>query len=164
MRVRAEEKQLKLEADLLEPLPETILTDPLRLRQVLINLVGNAIKFTDRGSIRIAAQLTEHEGRPRIRFDVIDTGIGMNEEQVGKLFRAFSQVDNSAARKFGGTGLGLCICKRLAEAMGGSIEVQSEPGKGSTFSFTIDPGPLEGITHDTTQPSGGIQADRGIGR
>jgi PAS domain S-box-containing protein len=145
MRVRAEEKQLKLEADLSEPLPETIQTDPLRLRQMLINLTGNAIKFTDCGSIRIAARLVEHEGKTRIRFDVIDTGIGMNEEQVKNLFRAFSQVDNSATRKYTGTGLGLCICKRLAEAMGGNIEVQSNPGKGSTFSFSIDPGPLENI-------------------
>jgi PAS domain S-box-containing protein len=154
MRVRAEEKELSLVADLDEPLPETIRTDPLRLRQVLINLTGNAIKFTDNGSIRIAARLTKDNGSPHLRFDVSDTGIGMNEEQVGNLFRAFSQVDNSAARKFGGTGLGLCICKRLAEAMGGNIEVQSTPGKGSTFSFTIDPGPLEGIRmiHPSQQP------------
>jgi len=193
MRVRADAKQLKLEIEIASPVPETILTDPLRLRQVLVNLVGNAIKFTDQGEVRIAVQLTtcgaavpaasvgwgersephQKQGEtelvalvslsppydsslppgtgaqavsgPRLRFDVTDTGIGMNEEQLRGLFQAFSQVDNSSTRKFGGTGLGLCISKRLAEAMGGKIEVHSTPGKGSTFRVTIDPGPLDGI-------------------
>jgi PAS domain S-box-containing protein len=145
MRVPAEAKQLKLETDLAGALPKTVLTDPLRLRQVLVNLVGNAIKFTDHGEVRIAARLTDDSGHPRLRFDVTDTGIGMNEEQVGKLFRPFSQVDGSASRKAGGTGLGLAISKRLTEAMGGNIEVHSAPGKGSTFSVMIDPGPLDGF-------------------
>ncbi|MEI8373840.1 MAG: CHASE domain-containing protein, partial [Planctomycetota bacterium] len=189
MRVRATAKHLRLDVEQVGPLPETILTDPLRLRQVLVNLVGNAIKFTDQGEVRIAVRLicgaavsaasvgwgersephqkqaeTELVGlvslsppydsaragetpAPQfaLRFDVTDTGIGMNEEQIGKLFQAFSQVDNSSARKFGGTGLGLCISKRLMAAMGGKIEVHSTPGKGSTFSVTIDPGPLDGI-------------------
>ncbi|MGA2256768.1 MAG: ATP-binding protein, partial [Thermoguttaceae bacterium] len=145
MCVRADAKQLKLEANVVGPLPETILTDPLRFRQVLVNLVGNAIKFTDQGDIRITARLASDDGHPRLRFDVTDTGIGMSEEQIGKLFQPFSQVDSSAARKFGGTGLGLCLSKRLTEAMGGKIEVRSVLGKGSTFSFTIDPGQLEGI-------------------
>jgi len=166
MRVRAAAKQLKLETAMDGPLPETIITDPLRLRQVLINLVGNAIKFTDQGTVRIAVRLLPGLGScgaavpvaragetpapqifpgPQLRFDVTDTGIGMNEEQIGRLFQAFSQVDNSSTRKFGGTGLGLCISKRLAEAMGGKIEVHSTPGQGSTFSMTIDPGPLDGI-------------------
>jgi CheY-like chemotaxis protein len=118
----------------------------LRLRQILVNLVGNAIKFTDRGEIRIAARLTDDRSRPRLRFDVTDTGIGMNEQQIGRLFQAFSQVDSSAARKFGGTGLGLTISKRLTEALGGSIDVRSVPGQGSTFSVMIDPGPLDGIS------------------
>ena len=145
MRVRAAAKSLKLEADMAGPLPETILTDPLRLRQVLVNLVGNAIKFTDRGEVRIVLRLAEDRGRPCLRIDVTDTGIGMNEEQIGRLFKAFSQVDNSSTRRFGGTGLGLCISKRLVEALGGQIEVHSTPGKGSTFSLAIDPGPLEGV-------------------
>jgi CheY-like chemotaxis protein/HPt (histidine-containing phosphotransfer) domain-containing protein len=145
MRVRAEAKHLKLEMERAGPLPETVLTDPLRLRQVLVNLVGNAIKFTSHGEIRIAARLTDDSGRPRLRFDVTDTGIGIDKEQVGKLFQPFSQVDNSSTRKFGGTGLGLCISKRLAEALGGNIEVRSKPGEGSTFSVIIDPGPLDGI-------------------
>ncbi|MHB8972884.1 MAG: PAS domain S-box protein [Pirellulaceae bacterium] len=145
MRVRADAKHLKLEVDMAGALPETVLVDPLRLRQVLVNLVGNAIKFTDHGIVRITAQLVQHSGPLRLRFDVTDTGIGMNEEQIGRLFQAFSQVDSSAARKFGGSGLGLAISKRLMEAMGGSIEVRSMAGKGSTFSVLMDPGPLDGI-------------------
>ena len=145
MRPQAAAKQLKLKTELAGPLPETVLTDPLRLRQVLVNLVGNAIKFTDQGEVRLAVRLTGDSGSPRLHFDVTDTGIGMNEEQINKLFQPFTQVDNSSTRKFGGTGLGLCISKHLAEAMGGTIEVRSEPGKGSTFSVTIDPGPLAGI-------------------
>jgi signal transduction histidine kinase/ActR/RegA family two-component response regulator len=178
MRPQAAAKQLKLKTELVQPLPETVLTDPLRLRQVLVNLVGNAIKFTEQGEVCLAVRLVggkdlakgtvpdqpsvgarSDENRdsppenrdsppvlpPRLCFDVTDTGIGMNEEQMGKLFLPFSQVDGSATRKYGGTGLGLCISKRLAEALGGDIEVRSEPGKGSTFSATIDPGPLEGM-------------------
>ena len=145
MRVRAAAEHLTLETEFVGLLPETIFTDPLRLRQVLVNLVGNAIKFTDQGGVRITARLTDNSGSPRLRFDVTDTGIGMNEEQVGRIFQAFSQVDNSSARKFGGTGLGLCISRRLVEAMGGNVDVHSTPGKGSTFSVTIDPGSLEGV-------------------
>ncbi|MCY2988945.1 MAG: ATP-binding protein [Planctomycetota bacterium] len=145
MRVAAAEKQLDLQTELAGPLPATVLTDPLRLRQVLINLVGNAIKFTDHGTIRLTVRLTSDGGPPRLRFDVTDTGLGMNTEQVGQLFQPFMQVDSSATRKFGGTGLGLCICKHLAKSLGGDLEVRSQPGQGSTFSVTIDPGPLDGI-------------------
>ena len=117
-----------------------------RQGQVLVNLVGNAIKFTDQGEIRLVARLADEDGSPRLCFDVIDTGIGMDDEQVKKLFQPFTQVDSSSTRKFGGTGLGLCISKHLAEAMGGHLEVHSAPGSGSTFSLAIDPGPLTG-TH-----------------
>ena len=131
MRVRAAEKSLPLEAEAVGPLPETMLTDPLRLRQILVNLVGNAIKFTDHGKVRIAARFVCDGGSPRLRFDVIDTGIGMNEEQMAKLFQPFSQVDSSAARKFGGTGLGLAISRRLVEALGGDDRsaLRCRPGK-----------------------------------
>jgi signal transduction histidine kinase/ActR/RegA family two-component response regulator len=145
MRVRAEAKHLTLQTDVAGPLPETVLTDPLRLRQVLVNLVGNAIKFTDQGEVSLAVRLIADQGCPRLRFDVTDTGIGINEEHLKRLFHPFTQVDTSSTRRFGGTGLGLCISKRLAEALGGSIEVHSTPGKGSSFSVTIDPGPLDGI-------------------
>jgi PAS domain S-box-containing protein len=167
MRVRADAKQLKLETDVAGLLPETVLTDPLRLRQVLVNLLGNAIKFTDQGEVRITARLVRGKGTvpfsaspaepadenrdsppgdsPRLRFDVTDTGIGMSDGQMQRLFQPFSQVDASASRRFGGSGLGLAISKRLVEALGGAIEVRSVPGQGSTFSVTIDPGPLDGI-------------------
>jgi PAS domain S-box-containing protein len=151
LRVRAAEKSLALEVEVCGLLPETVLTDPLRLRQVLVNLVGNAIKFTDQGKVRVVARLVSDGDPRRLRFDVTDTGIGMSEEQIGKLFQPFSQVDGSAARQFGGTGLGLAISRRLVEALGGAIEVYAVPDKGSTFSVTIDPGPLDGIplVHET---------------
>jgi signal transduction histidine kinase/DNA-binding response OmpR family regulator len=156
MRTQAAAKQLKLTTGLAGALPETVLTDPLRLHQVLVNLVGNAIKFTDHGEVGIAVRLTADSGHPRLRFDVADTGIGINADQVGNLFQPFSQVDNSSTRKYGGTGLGLCISKRLAEALGGSIEVRSEPGAGSTFSVIIDPGPLAGIRMVQAGPGSAI--------
>jgi PAS domain S-box-containing protein len=142
IRPQAAAKSLTLKMQLADPLPETVLTDPLRLRQVLANLLGNAVKFTDHGDVSLAVWLDCQAERPLLRFDVSDTGIGMSEDQIDRLFRPFCQVDDSMTRKFGGTGLGLCISKHLAEALGGDIEVHSEPGMGSTFSLTIDPGPL----------------------
>ncbi|HSF49031.1 MAG TPA: response regulator, partial [Burkholderiales bacterium] len=111
--------------------------DPLRLGQVLINFCSNAVKFTEHGEIVVKVRvLEEGEDSQLISFSVRDTGIGMTQEQVGRLFQAFEQADVSTTRKYGGTGLGLAISKRLAELMGGDIEVTSEPGKGSTFGFT----------------------------
>ncbi|MDZ7620383.1 MAG: PAS domain S-box protein, partial [Patescibacteria group bacterium] len=154
MRVRAEEKQLTLHVDLADALPETILTDPLRLRQILVNLVGNAIKFTDRGEVHIAVRRTRGDACDQLAFEIRDTGIGMSLEQMATLFQPFSQADTSAARKFGGTGLGLAISRRLAEALGGGIEVRSTPGEGSTFTVTIDPGPLHGVATVRQQDDG----------
>jgi CheY-like chemotaxis protein len=111
--------------------------DPGRLRQVLLNLMGNALKFTESGSVVARASAIERNGQSFLRFEVEDTGIGIPEEKQSQIFEAFSQVDGSITRRFGGTGLGLTICSRLVERMGGSIDVSSKPGKGSTFAFTV---------------------------
>ena len=146
MQIRADAKRLPLTMEFAGGIPESIQTDPLRLRQVLINLVGNAIKFTETGGVRIVARLVQPLGKPAmLQIDVVDTGIGLSQEQISKLFQPFSQADSSMTRKFGGTGLGLTISKRLAESLGGDIAITSSPGQGSTFSVTIDPGPLEGV-------------------
>jgi CheY-like chemotaxis protein len=114
-----------------------VAADPLRLGQVFINLLGNAVKFTESGEICLIGELLEQTGnKVKLRFSIRDTGIGMTKEQANRLFQAFSQADASTSRKYGGTGLGLAISKRLVELMGGSIWVVSEPGQGSTFSFT----------------------------
>jgi PAS domain S-box-containing protein len=146
MQSRAEGKSLSLKVETSGRVPETVLTDALRLRQVLVNLVGNAIKFTDAGEVRITTGLVSGSEGPRLQFDVADTGIGMSEEQTARLFQPFTQVDSSSTRRFGGTGLGLTISKRLVEALGGTIEVQSASGRGSTFRVTIDPGPLDDVS------------------
>lgn len=140
MRIRAEEKAIGLTVEADGPLPGTISTDPLRLHQILVNLVSNAVKFTDKGHVRIVGRMSGEGLARRLCFDVSDTGIGMNESQIAQLFLPFSQVDGSATRRFGGTGLGLAISQRLAEALGGEITVQSTPNVGSTFTLTIHPG------------------------
>lgn len=139
MSVKAEEKSLQLHFVTACDVPLHLQGDPLRLSQVLLNLMSNAIKFTDYGEIVIRTDLAEqsqHGDRIKLRFSVKDTGIGLTEEQIGKLFQSFSQADNSITRKYGGTGLGLAICKRMVELMGGDIQVDSTFGQGSTFSFS----------------------------
>jgi len=146
MMIRANEKSLALELEFNGTLPEYIESDPTRLRQILVNIVGNAIKFTDSGSVKIVTSyIQDQPGTPLIQFDVIDTGIGITEEQIGQLFKAFAQADTSTTRKFGGTGLGLDISKRFAEMMGGSIKVISSYGQGSTFRITISSPCLDGV-------------------
>ena len=146
MRVRARAKGLTLRIEYEGPIPHRIQSDPTRLRQILINLTGNAIKFSEIGNICLVARLLDAESdEPRMQFDIVDRGIGMTEEQIGKLFQPFVQADTSTTRKFGGTGLGLTISKRFAEILGGSIHVHSAPGEGSTFSVTVSTGPLEGV-------------------
>jgi PAS domain S-box-containing protein len=135
--LKAEEKSLELLNIIHHDVPPLLCGDPGRLRQVLINLAGNAIKFTDKGEVIIRATLAEEsDTRATIRFSVSDTGIGIARRNLGTLFNSFTQVDPSTTRKYGGTGLGLAICKSISELMGGSIGVDSTPGKGSTFWFT----------------------------
>jgi Amt family ammonium transporter len=126
------------------PLPAQIQSDPTRIRQILMNLVGNAIKFTEAGSVKIRTSYFP-DPVPRLGFDVIDTGMGMDPEQSSKLFQPFSQADSSTTRRFGGTGLGLTICKRLAEMLDGGISFTSRLGEGTTFSFWVDAGVEEGV-------------------
>ena len=143
VRLRADAKNLALKLEAAGPLPDTIETDPTRLRQILINLLGNAIKFTERGSVRLALRFHRHPRSPRLIFEVIDTGIGMSPEQVGRLFERYSQVDTSVSRRQGGTGLGLTISMHLARMLGGGITVKSTPGAGSTFKVAVATGSLE---------------------
>ena len=135
--IKAQEKGLELLFDIDPQLPRFLQGDPLRLGQVLTNLANNAVKFTETGEIVISARLLETgESQIQARFAVRDTGIGMSPEQKGRLFQAFSQADSSTTRKYGGTGLGLTISKRLVEMMQGEIRVESQPGVGSEFIFT----------------------------
>ncbi len=147
MQVRAVEKELKLRVEWETAVPQRIVSDPIRLRQILINLLGNAVKFTpEGGSVTLAIALLDAPNQePHMRFAVRDTGIGMTQEQMEKLFRPFTQADTSTTRRFGGTGLGLTISKRLAEMLGGSIGVESEPNVGTTFTVTVATGPIDGV-------------------
>lgn len=134
---RAASKGLELIIDVAEDVPANLIGDPLRLEQVLVNYANNAVKFTDHGEIEICvAVLQTLEDDVLLRFSVRDTGIGLTEEQRGRLFKSFEQADTSTTRKYGGTGLGLAIAKQLAELMGGEVGVDSEIGRGSTFWFT----------------------------
>jgi signal transduction histidine kinase/CheY-like chemotaxis protein len=143
MSLKSREKGLYLNCSIDPGVPETVCGDPVRLRQILLNLVNNAIKFTEKGGIEVVIEpLAEPSpaaagaSETHLRFAVRDTGIGIPKDRRDRLFQLFSQVDSSTTRKFGGTGLGLAISKHLAEAMGGEIGVESEPGRGSTFWFT----------------------------
>ena len=135
----ARDKSLALSWIVDPGVPDSLLGDPSRLRQVLLNLINNALKFTTAGSVHVHSMLErEHEGKALIRFEVTDTGIGLSAEQRNVIFEPFRQADGSVTRRYGGTGLGLAICANLAELMGGRISVSSIPGKGSTFSFSME--------------------------
>lgn len=139
-------KGLNLGVEFEGALPETIQTDPTRMRQILINLVGNAVKFTERGGVRVVVRLARAEaGRAFLRMDVTDTGMGISAGDMARLFSAFTQGDSSTTRRFGGTGLGLTISRHLAEMLGGGICVASRVGEGSIFHVDIDAGCLDGV-------------------
>ena len=140
MRPAALEKGLKFAIQGESGLPANILTDPARLEQCLINLVSNAIKFTEQGHVYVNVSLEDKDNQPYIRFDVSDTGIGISPEKQENVFKSFTQADGSTSRKYGGTGLGLTITRQLAELLGGELTLTSEQGSGSVFSLTIPAG------------------------
>ncbi len=159
--VQAESKGLIIAATVEPGTPDLLSGDATRVRQILFNLIGNATKFTDRGEIRVAARATLRvNSRVRLVLSVSDTGIGMSEAQMARLFKPFAQADSSTTRRYGGTGLGLSIVRRLAELMGGEAHVTSTPGKGSTFSVTLDLGlaqsPLVEPSATKMTPSEGV--------
>jgi PAS domain S-box-containing protein len=145
MRVRAEAKAIGFHIEFDGALPAHVEGDPTRVRQILINLVGNAIKFTEIGEVRLRVRLLDEPAPARLHFEVVDTGIGITEAERSKLFRPFGQADSSTTRRYGGTGLGLTISKRLTDLLDGSIDVESEPGRGTLFRVEIPAGNLEGV-------------------
>lgn len=147
---QADNKGLILDFQYDFPLPEFVHTDAIRLKQILINLCSNAIKFTQQG--RIVVHIRCKQDTEQLLVDVVDTGIGMNEDQLANIFKPFRQADNSITRRYGGTGLGLVLCKRLAELLGGSIQVASQMGQGSTFTISVPVGPLANIKWLETMP------------
>ena len=144
MRPSAEQKSLAFEVGYAGTIPDQVVTDPVRLRQILLNLVGNAIKFTQSGEVRLTVQLVFDEfGLEYLKFDVRDTGIGLSQDKIAQIFEPFMQANSSTTRKYGGSGLGLAISRRLAGMLGGDIDVRSEPGAGSTFTVTVATGDLD---------------------
>jgi PAS domain S-box-containing protein len=147
MRPRAEQHRSTLEVHYTGPLPEFIHTDGVRVRQVLVNLVGNAVKFTENGSIRIEVSFLPQwrSDQSAVSVEVMDTGIGIRQESLSRLFQPFTQAESSTTRKYGGTGLGLAISRQIVTALGGELTVHSAPGKGSTFTVTVPTGDIAGV-------------------
>ena len=152
---RAREKGLAMRVELAGDVPAVIGTDAQRLRQILVNLVGNAIKFTMQGEVRVAVLPTVRSAEPALSFEVSDTGIGIPPEQQCRIFEPFQQVDGTHARVFGGTGLGLAICRRLAELLGGTLKVRSEVGVGSCFTLVL---PVHSACPCAPGPAGSVAA------
>jgi CheY-like chemotaxis protein len=151
--VRARGKGLSLRTSIASDTPLRIKGDPVRLRQVLLNLVGNAVKFTDRGWVRIEVEPVDRRGESALlRFAVADTGIGIPRDKLQAIFSPFTQADSSMTRRHGGTGLGLAIARRLVEAMGGELSARSVPGQGSRFEFTVEL-PIERLAPNESEPS-----------
>jgi PAS domain S-box-containing protein len=154
MTVKAEEKELELLFDVKPDVPHYLMGDPLRIGQILLNLTGNAVKFTDSGEIIIGIELVkEDEDDLELQFSVRDSGIGIDPDKMNSLFEEFTQAERATTRKYGGTGLGLAICKRLAELMGGRIWAESVPGEGSTFLFTVNNRKQQEVRERSFKPS-----------
>ncbi|WP_448204578.1 PAS domain S-box protein [Azospirillum sp. sgz302134] len=166
-RPTADEKGLSLSSRMLPSVPDAVVTDPARLRQILFNLVGNAIKFTSAGHVAVRARRGGDlpDGRFLLEFEVEDTGIGIAPDALPHLFERFTQADSSITRRYGGTGLGLAICKELSSLLGGGIGVTSEPGRGSLFQFTIAcaPGDPAALPSETADPADDAAARAALG-
>ncbi len=161
MKSRAEQRRLQFKTVIDESIPHYIQTDPLRLREILMNLVGNAVKFTSKGEVEMRAWCERGAESSMLRVAIRDSGIGMTEEQVAKIFEPFSQAEHSTTRKFGGTGLGLAISRRLARLLGGDISAKSELGAGSEFYVWIDGGAID---ESDGGPAGGETPGQGSSR
>jgi signal transduction histidine kinase/DNA-binding response OmpR family regulator len=159
MRARAREKGLRLSVEWPDGVPASVPIDPLRVKQLLMNLVGNAVKFTQHGGVTLVCRILGTPQHSHLAFDIIDTGPGVAAEKLEAIFDAFVQADNSVTREFGGTGLGLAISRRIARALGGDIKVRSVLGQGSTFTATIDVGSLEGVNILANPPTDGVSAE-----
>ena len=161
MRPSADERGVGFDVASIGKIPATIETDPTRLRQILMNLVGNAIKFTEEGGVRVLVRVTDQDQpEPKMLFSVSDTGPGLSPEAREQVFEVFSQADASTTRRYGGTGLGLTISRQLARLLGGDLVVESIEGQGCTFNVTIDVGPLEGVEMLDTPIQLGPDLDR----
>jgi signal transduction histidine kinase/ActR/RegA family two-component response regulator len=152
MEVRAREKGLELAVERQGAIPELVRTDPTRLRQILLNLLNNAIKFTEQGRVVLRFGIEHAPDTERLAFEVEDTGVGLSSDQIERVFKPFVQADTSTTRKYGGSGLGLAISRTLARMLGGDLSCTSEPGKGSTFRVVIDPGTLVGVRRLEDEP------------
>jgi signal transduction histidine kinase/ActR/RegA family two-component response regulator len=165
LRLRGREKNLRVQLEIRGEVPERIFGDSVRLKQILINLVGNAIKFTEQGSVTLQVEAKRFEKRDtQLRFEVRDTGIGVPLEKQQMIFEAFSQADGSTTRRFGGTGLGLSICSRLAQMMGGRIQLNSVPGQGSSFYFEIVASTAEPEFEESSHPVPPLSSSRESGK
>ncbi|MGD9636258.1 MAG: response regulator, partial [Pirellulales bacterium] len=153
LRVPARKKGITLDYRWETGIPETIQSDPHRLKQLLMNLVNNAIKFTDEGGVLVVAKLIDEGGKSLVQFEIRDTGIGIATEKLESIFSPFVQADSSVTRKYGGTGLGLAISHRIAKSLGGELNVESSLGHGSVFTATVETGDLSGVTISARPPA-----------
>jgi signal transduction histidine kinase/CheY-like chemotaxis protein len=164
---KAREKEITFELDIHDRIPHIIWADPLRIRQIILNLCGNAIKFTDKGVVSLSVQVRTTGPEHQLQIDVRDTGIGMSPEECKRVFQPFEQADDSTTRRFGGTGLGLTISRRLAELLGGTLQVTSNRGEGSLFTFCLPLEIADNIDiplHQCAASSAGIKPDRLLDR